>query len=108
GVLFSPGDEGSRPQDVQHQAMHSASTVAPAALAPRRHFVNLTDWPSRPVLRIASRLAAESPPPGTGRMTGRHGCHAGYTCHTRSTAGPRLTTPWRPGRAWRYRRQGCA
>jgi len=40
-ALFRPDDEGSRLQDVQHQARHSASTVAPATLAPRKHFVML-------------------------------------------------------------------
>ena len=68
GVLFNPGDEGDglaagegdrlaleavlKPeQDVQHKARHSASTVAPATLAPRRHFVTLTGQPFLPVPR---------------------------------------------------------
>ncbi len=73
-MLFSPADEGDRlalevllkpEQDVQPPAKPSASNVAPATLAPRKHFVILTGRPFLPCPGTASRVAAESlPQPG--------------------------------------------
>ena len=58
-MLFSPRDEGSRlaagEQDAQHQARPSASTVAPATLAPRGRFLTLTGRPFLPVAGNPSR-----------------------------------------------------